>query len=96
MEVPTTLDRSKGDIHALGNPHFMTDPVNAHHAAERICDAFSTLDQEHSAVYRQRLDAFNKRLDGKLVPCPRKPAQPFWSSLSIPAAFKARKPDTLK
>jgi zinc/manganese transport system substrate-binding protein len=67
LEVPMTLDRSKGDIHALGNPHFMTDPINAHHAAERICDAFSNLDQEHSATYRQRLDVFNKRLDEKLV-----------------------------
>src|SRR5216110_3428657 len=29
LEVPATLDRSKGDIHAAGNPHFMIDPVNA-------------------------------------------------------------------
>jgi len=76
LEVPTTLDRSKGDIHALGNPHFMTDPMNARHAAERICDAFSTLDQEHSAVYRQRLDAFNERLDEKLAAW-KKQLEPF-------------------
>src|SRR4029079_14373411 len=24
VEVPATLDRSKGDIHAAGNPHFLT------------------------------------------------------------------------
>src|SRR5438045_9475921 len=29
MEVPATLDRSKGDIHAAGNPHYLTDPYNA-------------------------------------------------------------------
>jgi zinc/manganese transport system substrate-binding protein len=29
LEVPSSLDRSKGDIHAAGNPHFMTDPANA-------------------------------------------------------------------
>src|SRR5512135_3379640 len=29
LEIPATLDRSKGDIHAAGNPHFMTDPANA-------------------------------------------------------------------
>src|SRR2546426_3500424 len=28
LEVPSTLDRSKGDIHAAGNPHFMPDPLN--------------------------------------------------------------------
>src|SRR5512143_2555715 len=29
LEVPATLDRSKGDIHAAGNPHYIVDPVNA-------------------------------------------------------------------
>src|SRR5258706_3644101 len=29
LEVPTTLDRSKGDVHAAGNPHYTTDPANA-------------------------------------------------------------------
>jgi hypothetical protein len=28
MEIPTTFDRSKGDVHSLGNPHFMLDPLN--------------------------------------------------------------------
>src|SRR5262245_43083106 len=28
LEVPTTLDRSRGDVHAAGNPHFMSDPAN--------------------------------------------------------------------
>ncbi|MDD5678878.1 MAG: metal ABC transporter substrate-binding protein [Kiritimatiellae bacterium] len=67
LEVPTTLDRSEGDIHAMGNPHFMTDPMNARHAAERICAALSIVDLDHSAAYRQNLDAFVKRLDGRLA-----------------------------
>src|SRR6266568_6773857 len=29
LEVPSALDRSKGDIHAAGNPHFVVDPENA-------------------------------------------------------------------
>src|SRR5438445_9750377 len=28
LEVPATLDRSRGDVHALGNPHFLLDPQN--------------------------------------------------------------------
>src|SRR6266480_531393 len=28
IEIPTSFDRSKGDIHSLGNPHFMIDPAN--------------------------------------------------------------------
>ena len=67
LEVPATLDRSQGDIHAMGNPHFMTDPMNARHVAERIAAAFSAADADHSAAYRQRRDAFVKRLDERLV-----------------------------
>jgi len=29
FEVPAVLDRSKGDIHAAGNPHYSIDPINA-------------------------------------------------------------------
>lgn len=76
LEVPAILDRSMGDIHALGNPHFMTDPMNARHAAKRICDTFSALDQEHSAAYRQRLEDFNKRLDEKMQTW-KKQMEPF-------------------
>src|SRR5438876_4607367 len=29
LEVPATLDRSRGDVHSLGNPHFLVDPLDA-------------------------------------------------------------------
>jgi len=76
LEVPATLDRSRGDIHAMGNPHFMTDPMNARHVAERIAAAFSAADADHNAAYRQKLDAFVKRLDEKL-PAWEKEMAPF-------------------
>lgn len=76
LEVPAALDRSQGDIHAMGNPHFMTDPVNGRHAAECIAAAFSAVDADHRAAYRQKLEAFNKRLDGKL-PAWRTQLEPF-------------------
>src|SRR5512142_1668108 len=43
-EIPSTLDRSKGDIHAAGNPHFLVDPVNAKIVAQNIANAFCSLD----------------------------------------------------
>jgi zinc/manganese transport system substrate-binding protein len=67
LEVPATLDRSQGDIHAMGNPHFMTDPVNARRVAERIAAALSAADPEHGTACRQRLDGFVLRLDEKLA-----------------------------
>ncbi len=76
LEAPTTLDRSQGDIHAMGNPHFMTDPVNARYAAQRIATAFSTVDAQNSAAYRHKLEAFLHCLDEKL-PEWKKQLEPF-------------------
>src|SRR5437667_8506891 len=36
LEVPSTLDRSRGDVHALGNPHFLIDPLNVRIIAGEI------------------------------------------------------------
>src|SRR6266403_1264245 len=44
LEVPATLDRSKGDIHAAGNPHYMVDPANAKIVAQHITDALCEQD----------------------------------------------------
>src|SRR5690349_993146 len=38
LEIPSALDRSRGDIHAAGNPHFLVDPVNAKIVAEHIAN----------------------------------------------------------
>src|SRR3954463_2448453 len=38
LEIPTSLDRSKGDIHSLGNPPFMIDPVAAKTVARNIAN----------------------------------------------------------
>lgn len=67
LEVPATLDRSKGDIHAAGNPHFMTDPENGKIAAKEICEAYCQLDSQSSDYYRANLAKLTERLDAKLV-----------------------------
>jgi zinc/manganese transport system substrate-binding protein len=36
LDVPTTVDRSHGDIHAAGNPHVHTDPRRLAIIAERL------------------------------------------------------------
>jgi zinc/manganese transport system substrate-binding protein len=66
LEVPDVLDRSRGDVHAMGNPHFMVDPVNARQVAEEIAEAFSRIDQGNAQAYRANLDAFSRRLERKL------------------------------
>ena len=66
LEVPATLDRSKGDIHAAGNPHFLTDPANARIVAQHIADAFAQLDPKSAAVYQGNAKRFIEQLDAKL------------------------------
>lgn len=66
VEVPDALDRSRGDVHAMGNPHFMVDPVNARLVAQEIADAFCRVDQANAPAYRANLDAFFRRLESKL------------------------------
>jgi zinc/manganese transport system substrate-binding protein len=67
LEVPSVLDRSRGDIHAAGNPHYMVDPANAKIAAKHIADAFSALDQKNAAAYQANLKRFSDAIDAKLV-----------------------------
>ena len=67
LEVPSTLDRSKGDIHAAGNPHFLVDPVNAKVAAQHIADAFCALDSKSADAYRANLKKFTDALDAKIA-----------------------------
>ena len=67
LEVPTELDRSKGDIHAVGNPHFLVDPENAKIAARHIAQAFCSLDAANCATYQANLKKFLDQLDAKMV-----------------------------
>ncbi len=76
LEVPSTLDRSRGDIHAAGNPHYLVDPQNARLAAQRITEAFCAQDPKASAVYRANLKTFTDALDAKLIQW-QKTLEPF-------------------
>lgn len=67
LEVPATFDRSKGDVHALGNPHFMIDPVNVKIIAAQIADHFAQVDPSASAAFRANLAKFDAKLDVKFA-----------------------------
>ncbi|MGA2543854.1 MAG: metal ABC transporter substrate-binding protein [Verrucomicrobiota bacterium] len=67
LEVPATLDRSRGDVHAAGNPHYMNDPLNGRVVAEHLCNAFSQLDPASAAYFRANLKKFEEQLDAKLA-----------------------------
>jgi zinc/manganese transport system substrate-binding protein len=68
LEVPTgPVDRSMGDVHPLGNPHFWTDPANGKVIANALAEAFSRLDPANAALYQANLQKFNERLDKKIA-----------------------------
>jgi len=67
LDVPTTFDRSRGDVHALGNPHFLLDPQNVRLIAAQIAEHLVQIDAGSADQYRANLQRFNARLDTKLA-----------------------------
>jgi zinc/manganese transport system substrate-binding protein len=65
LEIPTSFDRSKGDVHSLGNPHFMIDPVTVRIIARNIADHLAQIDPKNAATYNGNLTRFNTKLDAK-------------------------------
>jgi len=63
LEVPTRLDRSLGDIHPMGNPHFNLDPGNGKNIVRAIVDGLSRNYPEHAAAFKKNGDAYNAKLD---------------------------------
>ena len=66
MNVPTTLTRADGDVHALGNPHFMMDPIIVKAVAKHVAEAFAAADAVNAAGYRANYAKFEQTVDAKL------------------------------
>lgn len=66
MNVPANVTRAAGDVHALGNPHFMTDPIIAKAVAQHIAQAFSAVDAANAAAYDANDKKFEAAINAKL------------------------------
>jgi len=67
LEVPVRrIDRSLGDVHPLGNPHYWLDPYNGRIMAKNICNRFKELDPAHSADYDRNLAFFLLKIDSAM------------------------------
>lgn len=68
MEVPVVIiDRSMGDIHPQGNPHYLSDPVNGLRVARLLRDKLSQFRPAKTAYFDTRLADFERRLEVALV-----------------------------
>jgi zinc/manganese transport system substrate-binding protein len=63
MEVPRgPVDRSMGDLHPAGNPHFLSDPRRIERVAAALTSKLAELDPGGASDYAARLEAFRARL----------------------------------
>lgn len=64
IDRPTgPIDRSMGDVHPGGNPHYTFDPGRAKWAAWNIADALTRVDPAHTEDYKLLLKKFYDRAD---------------------------------
>jgi len=63
LEVPTRLDRSLGDQHPMGNPHYNLDPVRMKDAARAIADGLARNYPDDAATFKKNLADYTATLD---------------------------------
>ena len=67
LAVPVgELDRSMGDVHPQGNPHYHLNPENGLLMAGIISDRLIRLDPENADAYEVNLKDFRRRLEEKI------------------------------
>ncbi len=67
LEVPTgPVDRAQGDIHPLGNPHYLLDPRNGVAVGRLIAARMAELDPAAADRYRERADGLAAEVAGRL------------------------------
>jgi ABC-type Zn uptake system ZnuABC Zn-binding protein ZnuA len=75
LEVPRTVDRSEGDVHPRGNPHYNLDPLNGKIIARNIADGLSRNYPQHKPVFEKNLSAYLAELDKAIA---------RWQSMAAP------------
>ncbi len=67
LEVPATkVDRSMGDVHPYGNPHYNLSPAAMRIAFRHIADAMSARYPDYADYFQQNALAYEKKLDAKI------------------------------
>ncbi len=67
LDVPTSVSRTGGDIHAFGNPHIWTSPVNAITIGANILAGLERVAPENASYYEERFAAWKERIVRALV-----------------------------
>lgn len=63
---PGEVDRSMGDVHPEGNPHYLLDPYHGLSAAKLIAGRLSDLDPDNKEEYQSNYKEYKSRLAKKI------------------------------
>jgi len=76
IDVPTSVSRAYGDVHAQGNPHYSTDPYVIPIMAKAIANKLKELDPSNAQTYSDNLaavgqewSAYLKKFDANMAMC---------------------------
>ncbi len=61
------VDRSLGDVHAFGNPHYLSDPICGLQVARLLSDSLQKLRPQKADYFKSRCADFERRLGSALV-----------------------------
>ncbi|OGW79998.1 MAG: hypothetical protein A2Z83_09320 [Omnitrophica bacterium GWA2_52_8] len=79
LEIPPSLSRAEGDIHAYGNPHYWIDPENGKRVARNIAEGLARLYPEEADFFLKNAGIFEAKMDIKIKK---------WTALLAPYAGK--------
>ena len=60
------INRFEGDVHSLGNPHFLLDPIRALEVAKGISKWLSERNGENAKQYQKNVQVFEKKILQKI------------------------------
>lgn len=61
------IDRSQGDVHAAGNPHYLMDPQHAAIVGRTIAARLAKLDSAHASEYNANAQEFADKMGAQLA-----------------------------
>lgn len=67
LEADAKVDRSLGDVHPGGNPHFWLDPARVRMLALALGEKLAALDPPNAAAYRENAKRFASVIDGRIA-----------------------------
>jgi zinc/manganese transport system substrate-binding protein len=67
IETGQSADRSRGDVHPMGNPHLYMDPLRMAVVGRALAERLAALDPQNAAKFRGNAEAFAKEAEERVA-----------------------------